>query len=120
MRKSTFRQLSDFKCIFLFIVGEVKIICAFVTFSADPTYDEIWLRFFRDTGASSEEIDMLLGHTFNLLRGMTLQRVFLKDDPKHDEKLLASWSKIMNSCLLEKRAYTIYELTLSMNYGYSA
>ena len=36
MRKSTFRQLSDFKCIFLFIVGEVKIICAFVTFSADP------------------------------------------------------------------------------------
>ena len=30
------------------------------------TYDEIWLRFFRDTGASSEEIDMLLGHTFNL------------------------------------------------------
>jgi hypothetical protein len=45
MRKSTFRQLSDFKCIFLFIVGEVKIICAFVTFSADPTL----LRSYRKT-----------------------------------------------------------------------
>ena len=37
MRESPFHQLSDFQCIFLFAFGEVKIICAFVTFSADPT-----------------------------------------------------------------------------------
>jgi len=36
MRESPFHQLSDFQCIFLFAFGEVKIICAFVTFSADP------------------------------------------------------------------------------------
>ena len=38
MRESPFHQLSDFQCIFLFAFGEVKIICAFVTFSADPIY----------------------------------------------------------------------------------
>jgi hypothetical protein len=38
MRESPFHQLSDFQCIFLFAFGEVKIICAFVTFSADPKY----------------------------------------------------------------------------------
>mgnify|MGYP004066479507 CR=1 FL=1 len=38
MRESPFHQLSDFQCIFLFAFGEVKIICAFVTFSADPVY----------------------------------------------------------------------------------
>ena len=38
MRESTFHQLSDSQCIFLFAFGEVKIICAFVAFSADPTY----------------------------------------------------------------------------------
>ena len=37
MRESPFHQLSDFQCIFLFAFGEVKNICAFVTFSADPT-----------------------------------------------------------------------------------
>ena len=37
MRESPFHQLSDFQYIFLFAFGEVKIICAFVTFSADPT-----------------------------------------------------------------------------------
>ena len=36
MRESPFHQLSDSQCIFLFAFGEVKIICAFVTFSADP------------------------------------------------------------------------------------
>jgi hypothetical protein len=38
MRESTFHQLSDSQCIFLFAFVEVKIICAFVAFSADPTY----------------------------------------------------------------------------------
>ena len=38
MRESAFHQLSDSQCIFLFAFGEVKIICAFVTFSADPNY----------------------------------------------------------------------------------
>lgn len=44
MRESTFHQLSDSRCIFLFAFGEVKIICAFVVFSADPTYFQFSLK----------------------------------------------------------------------------
>ena len=57
MRESPFHQLSDFQCIFIFAFGEVKIICAFVTFSADPTLnidDELLTQAQQITGMAEK------------------------------------------------------------------